>query len=167
MCQVWGGGYKKVVIFEPDDLNIKKVKRNIKENKGILIVHKGVWNKTMKLPFKSAGNEASKVVDQANWMEAQSDVKTISVVAMDDMQECQDATFIKMDLEGAEMQALQGAENIIKRNKPKLAVCIYHSDQDMLEIIRYIHKIVPEYSLYVRQYSNGIGETVLYAVYKR
>ena len=100
-------------------------------------------------------------------MEEQPGVKIVSVAAMDDMRECQDATFIKMDLEGAEMQALQGAENLIKRNKPKLAVCIYHSDQDMLEIIRYIHKIVPEYSLYVRQHSNGIGETVLYAVYKR
>ena len=57
-------------------------------------------------------------------------------------------------------------EKIIKRNKPKLAVCIYHSDQDMLEIIQYIHQLVPEYKLYVRQHSNMYYETVLYAVYE-
>ncbi len=83
---------------------------------------------------------------------------------MDDVPECQDATFIKMDLEGSEMMALKGAEKIIKRNKPKLAICIYHSDQDMLEIIKYIHQLVPEYRLYIRHHSTSYIDTVLYAV---
>ncbi len=62
------------------------------------------------------------------------------------------------------MMALKGAENIIRNNRPKLAVCIYHSDQDMVEIIKYIHQLVPEYRLYVRQHSDSYIETVLYAV---
>ena len=68
-----------------------------------------------------------------------------------------------MDIEGSELPALKGAVNIIKRNKPKLAICIYHSDSDMIDIAEWIHTVVPEYRLFVRQHSWEITETVLYA----
>jgi hypothetical protein len=74
-------------------------------------------------------------------------------------------TFIKADIEGAEMEMLKGAKETILKNKPKLAICIYHSDEDMLQIAEWIHNIVPEYKLYVRmhgKYPAGY-ETVLYA----
>lgn len=88
----------------------------------------------------------------------------ISVVSIDGCDECSEATFIKMDLEGAEQKALKGAEETIKRNKPKLAICIYHSDEDMIEIIDYLHNLVPEYKLYVRHHSTAAIETVVYAI---
>ena len=69
-----------------------------------------------------------------------------------------------MDIEGAEMEALKGAESIIKSQKPKLAICVYHKEQDMTEIPIFIKKLVPEYKLFMRHYSNDAGETVLYAV---
>ena len=69
-----------------------------------------------------------------------------------------------MDIEGAELPALQGAEHIIKKNKPKLAISIYHSDEDMLRLAEYIHELVPEYRLFIRAHRPGIAETVLYAV---
>ena len=72
-------------------------------------------------------------------------------------------TFIKMDIEGAELQALFGAEKTIKKYKPKLAICIYHRLEDILEIPAYIHSIVPEYKFYIRHYSFSTSETVLYA----
>ncbi|WP_442857226.1 FkbM family methyltransferase [Butyrivibrio sp. INlla18] len=73
-----------------------------------------------------------------------------------------DATFIKMDIEGAEKNAILGAAHIIKKNKPKLVICIYHSDGDMMNIQLVIHEMVPEYKLYVRHHSNSYPETVLY-----
>ena len=69
-----------------------------------------------------------------------------------------------MDIEGAELPALQGAKNTIQKNKPKLAISIYHSNEDMLRLAEYIHGIVPEYKLYVRAHTMGIAETILYAV---
>ena len=75
-----------------------------------------------------------------------------------------DATFIKMDIEGAELEALRGAQNIIKSNKPKLAICIYHSDQDMIDIIEYIHKLQPDYKIYLRHHSLYEAETVIYCI---
>ena len=73
-------------------------------------------------------------------------------------------SYIKMDIEGAEMEAIQGAENIIKRNKPKLAICLYHKPVDIIEIPLLIHKINPQYKIYIRHYSNCQTDTLLYAV---
>lgn len=69
-----------------------------------------------------------------------------------------------MDIEGAESSALKGSEEIIKRNHPKLAICLYHSNADMIDIPEYVHNLVPEYSLFVSTHTMGIAETVLYAV---
>ena len=68
-----------------------------------------------------------------------------------------------MDIEGSELSALKGAEDTIKKNKPKLAICIYHSNEDMLRIAEYVHEIVPEYKIFMRAHNMGIAENVLYA----
>ena len=73
-------------------------------------------------------------------------------------------TFIKMDVEGAELKSLMGACNTIRRDRPKLAISIYHKDKDMVRIPLYIRSLIPDYRLYVRHYSNNANETVLYAV---
>ncbi len=57
-----------------------------------------------------------------------------------------------------------GAHDTILRDKPKLAVSIYHKYEDMVQIPLYIKSLVPDYKLYVRHYSNNACETVLYAV---
>jgi hypothetical protein len=72
-------------------------------------------------------------------------------------------TYLKMDIEGGEFHALKGAEKTILRDKPKLAISIYHSHDDMIRIPEYIHDLLPEYKLYVRQHSI-FHETVLYAI---
>lgn len=76
---------------------------------------------------------------------------------------CPDATFIKMDIEGAEMDALYGAKETIIRNKPKLAICIYHKPEHLFEIPLLIHTWVPEYKLYIRHHSDRECESVVYA----
>ena len=73
-------------------------------------------------------------------------------------------TMIKMDIEGSELEALKGAKKTIQRDKPKLAICIYHKPEDMADIPLYIKELVPEYKLYIRHHSNFATETVLYAV---
>ena len=72
-------------------------------------------------------------------------------------------TYIKMDIEGAEMEALHGMEALIKRDKPKLAICVYHKTGDLWEIPLYIHSLVPEYKMILRHHSPDSSETVLYA----
>ena len=66
----------------------------------------------------------------------------------DDIQE--NVTFIKMDVEGAECEALRGAERQIRANKPKLAISLYHKTTDLLEIPKIIRSYIPEYKFYIR-----------------
>jgi len=90
----------------------------------------------------------------------------ISTVALDDLIE--EATFIKMDIEGGEIKALLGARNIISKCKPKLAIAIYHNINDLWEVPLLIHSFNPEYKLYVRKYQGAPGyflnEVVCYAI---
>lgn len=68
-----------------------------------------------------------------------------------------------MDIEGAELEALEGCRNIIAHDKPKLAICLYHKAEHLWEIPFYIHQLVPEYKFYIRHHSKDFCETVLYA----
>lgn len=72
-------------------------------------------------------------------------------------------TFIKMDIEGCEIEALNGAKEIIKEYNPKLAICIYHREMDFLDIPELIHSLVPEYKLFIRHQGMLYFDTVLFA----
>jgi hypothetical protein len=73
-------------------------------------------------------------------------------------------TFIKMDIEGAELGALLGAVEIIRQNKPRLAICAYHKLEDIYELPRAILAIRKDYRFALRQHAPGCWDTVLYAV---
>lgn len=73
-------------------------------------------------------------------------------------------SYIKMDIEGSEVAAIKGAKEVIQRNKPKLAICVYHKVSDLWEIPLLIHAIEPKYNLYMRKHSLCQNETVLYAI---
>ncbi len=72
--------------------------------------------------------------------------------------------FIKMDIEGYELKALHGAEETIRRFKPKLAVSIYHRPQEMYEIPAFLADLGVGYAFYLEHYTIHREETVLYAV---
>lgn len=85
-------------------------------------------------------------------------------VRLSDVLKNEKVSFIKMDIEGSEVKALQGAEKIIKAQKPTLAICVYHKPEHLWEIPLYIKKIVPEYKIYIRHHTPLEYETVCYAV---
>lgn len=154
-----GGSIKRVVAFEPEKNNLIRLKKYFGHNAKVRIVEKGLSDHEGIVYFRLDGS-GSQVIDKCYG----DDVINIPVTNIDAVDECKDATFIKMDIEGSEMNALYGAKNTILKNKPKLAICIYHSNDDMVRIAEYIHELVPEYKLYVRHHTGGIGETVLYAI---
>jgi FkbM family methyltransferase len=71
--------------------------------------------------------------------------------------------FIKMDIEGAEIPALIGASETIKKFKPKLAISAYHKIDDFVNISKLIKSLVPEYKVFIDHYSIHSEETVIYA----
>ena len=73
-------------------------------------------------------------------------------------------SFIKLDVEGAEMDALVGARGLIEKHRPKLAVSIYHKFEDLFEIPLYLMQAYPFYDFYIRHHQLSSWETTLYAV---
>ncbi len=82
---------------------------------------------------------------------------------LDNVLENKKVTLIKMDIEGAELDALKGAENIIKTQHPKLAVCLYHRIDDFWRIPVYIKSINANYKFGIMHHSHNELDTVLYA----
>jgi hypothetical protein len=72
-----------------------------------------------------------------------------------------------MDIEGAELNALEGAANTIKRFQPKLAICVYHKPEDIFVIPQLIKRLNPDYTLYLDNFTSGPYETVLFALPKK
>ncbi len=113
------------------------------------------WDEEAMLNFSQMGNACSDICENGSTV-----IRTMPI----DRVVREKVTFIKMDVEGAELKSLMGAHDTILRDRPKLAVSIYHKYEDMIQIPLYIKSLVPEYRLYVRHYSNNACETVLYAI---
>lgn len=151
---------KRVYAFEPDKRNYeicKKIAQDEFDDGVVRVFCKGTWSENTTLYFEASNDGASHISDQGK--------DSIEVIKIDDVVDpFERVTFIKMDVEGSELESLKGAEQTIRRDKPKLAICIYHKAEDMYQLPLYIKELVPEYRLYLRHHSNGDGETVLYAM---
>lgn len=159
--------YKKIYAFEANDDMNEIIQKKIDEYdmKNIEIVCKAVWKKegTLRFHFNGAG---SNIVSGSKEKEMEKDkdkILKVPAIDIDSVVKEDKVTFIKMDVEGSEINALKGAKNTIRKNKPKLAISIYHKPDDILSIPAYLMKLVPEYKFYIRQYNSNLWETVLYA----
>ena len=90
--------------------------------------------------------------------------KTIDIVALDEVLSEVPVTFIKLDIEGAELDTLKGGKELICKYHPKLAVCVYHKPEDIIAIPQYILSLQDDYKFYLRHYGLGNEETVLYCI---
>lgn len=151
--------YKKIVAFEPDEKNVKRLDAFINNKiENVVVIQKATGDKNGKVSFLNKGNMFSKTVD----VKDSSDELSVDIVRLDNYIDYH-PTLIKMDIEGSELDSLIGATQIIKTQKPKLAICIYHMPFDFYEIPKFLKSLVPEYKFKVRQHEPGFCETVLYA----
>ena len=156
---------KRIYAFEPDLENMQLVLQAVASRGWYVysitkLFNVALWFSDTVLDFfvDTANKGASRVVpDNSNTTVTAR--KLDSIIAPEDK-----VTFIKMDIEGSELEALKGSAEIIKRDKPKLAISIYHKPTDYVDIAEYICSLVPEYKLYMRQYTPLQWETVLYCV---
>lgn len=147
--------YEQIFVFEPNDKSIIQTKENLKNHRNIEFFNKGLWSSTTSLRFDSNSGSASKIDELA--------VDVIEVTSLDETIEKR-VDFIKLDIEGAEKEAIMGASQIIIKNKPKLAICVYHNQSDFIEIPQLVLKLNPNYEIYLRHYTQGVFETVMYFI---
>ncbi len=155
--------YERIIAFEPDKKNFTLLEKyvNMAGIKNIKLIKNGAWNKIGILSFTenllgSSGINGKKLHGK--------NVK-IKVDTIDNILKGEKVTFIKMDVEGAEYNALLGAKKVIQKYKPKLAISVYHKREDMYAIILLLKSFVKDYKFYLRHYSDTNADTVLYAIY--
>lgn len=146
----------EIFAFEPDTHNLMKLLQNSSvEVLGRLhVMPFGLFDKDEKLSFAANGTMGSALNKHGE--------DVVSVIALDQHKTFSDVSVIKMDIEGSELAALRGAERLIRKNHPRLAVCIYHRSRDIVDIYQFLQKF--EYRFYLRQHAFSAEETVLYAI---
>lgn len=149
-----------ILAVEPDSCNFFKLAdyvRNAKINSGFRGMGAIVGSSCGTVGFAETATASSHIAHQM----PQKRCVTIDSLAE---QFKRIPTYIKMDIEGAEIGALHGARGTITDHAPVLAVCLYHKRSDLWEIPQLIHSMNPRYNLFMRAYAEDCWERVLYAV---
>ena len=155
------GAFDRIYAFEADSTNYCKMNMRLDLAKliysnRIQCLNMAVTDYNGTISFEQLANESSKVVSQND-----ARIATVNCTKLDTI--IDNATYIKMDIEGSEMSAIKGAQNLIRDTKPKLAISIYHRPEDLWEIPLFIHALLPEYKLHIRHHAYVYYDTVLYA----
>ncbi len=147
--------YRQIYLFEPSPSNFERARVRLQGFENLSLIPMGVSDVRGTLAFDPSAGSASSVSAAGSM--------TIDVVSID---ECisQPVSFIKMDLEGWELQALKGARQHILEDHPKLAISVYHHASDFWRIPEYVLGLRGDYSVYLRHYSEGWSETVMYFI---
>lgn len=155
-----GDKFKSYYAFEPDDLNFKELEKlAVAYGSRLHAIQAGISNQSGYLNFEGDNGTSSKLTSQTL-----ENTKKIKVVKLDEyIDDDFHPSYIKMDIEGAETDALDGSKMIIKKYNPKLAISVYHHPRDLWELPLLIHKLNPDYRLYLRHYSREVADTVCYA----
>lgn len=153
-----------VYAFEPNPSQYAICKEILKEIPNTRLYPYGLYNRTASLNFEQHNKDHPARSDGDGKISERGNIK-IEAAALDDVLKNEQISFIKMDIEGAELAALHGCKQIIKAQKPKLAISVYHKPGDIFEIPDYILTLNSDYQLYLRHYrAFSAYETVLYAV---
>ncbi len=146
--------YNEIYYFEPQQSMFEYSQNVLALHPRIHYFNIGLSNKNGFLSFSPDGS-ASKVSETGH--------TTIQIDTLDRLIDTP-VTFIKMDIEGSEAEALEGAVQTITRYRPILAISIYHKPGDFWRIPKQILEICNDYTLYVRHYTESIYETVMFFV---
>ncbi len=155
--QKWTKGkYKRIYAFEPNVEMAQATMNYLRQNQveNVVFTPKATWGKEEVLSFFEDAS-ASRV--------GKGGETCVQAVDIDSVVGDEKVTFIKMDVEGSELQSLIGAQRTISMNKPRLAISVYHKPEDVIEIAEYILSLNPKYNFILRQYNSNFWETILYA----
>ena len=156
----WAKSYERIYVFEPSAEQQEKCRAHLADLPDVSIEPYGLWSASGKRSFEING-AGTNCAEETN---AHRGGTNIPVVSLDDHLGDRRATFIKMDIEGAEMAALRGAEHIIRTQHPKLAISVYHCRDDVWRVPMLLLEYYPDYRFYYRVYAFSGNDTVLYAI---
>lgn len=157
------GNNGHIYSFEFNPENLKIFHKNIALNPQIhnitLLEHPLYIDSQTKVYSQGKGGGAKLSLES---QEGQEYVMTASIDDLVEQGKIERVDFIKMDIEGSELPALKGAEKTLLKYNPKLAICLYHSESDYVEIPLYLKNLLPHYEFYCDHFSLGLYESVLF-----
>jgi len=149
------GMYRKIYFFEPDQRIIEKAKKRLHNEERIEFIQAGAGEKKDIAHYDAVGNGAGNISEIGAQM--------IQIAALDDYIDHEN-TYVKMDVEGYEMQVLKGMKKAIQQYKPMLAVSVYHKCGDMHKLVNTVLAWNPNYKVYMRHYTKNYADTVCYFI---
>lgn len=138
-----GNEYRKIIAFEPNEKNFKKLQAHCADMKNIDLWQLGSYSKNTILNFNNKAGRNSAICKNG--------IKT-QVAAADTILCGIAASYIKADVEGADLETLEGMKNTLKNFKPKLNFSAYHRFEDIFRLALYINSLNPEYKTYLRHH---------------
>ncbi|MBQ6231202.1 MAG: FkbM family methyltransferase [Eubacterium sp.] len=158
--KVTNNRFDKVIGFEPKKENIELALAGINDPR-VSFYPYGVGEKseTLYLYGNEGTDDFAFITD-----EKEENATEIEIVSLDEFIS-ERISYIKMDIEGMEISALKGAEKLIRKYHPKLAISVYHKIDDLVTIPKYIMSLNADYKLYLRHYWGSCGtDTILIAI---
>jgi FkbM family methyltransferase len=156
-----GASFGHIFAVEPDPMNCGRLREFAAglpdDRRGkMTVIQAAVGARRQRVRFDVTGTAGSSVRGDG----------TIEVdcAPLDELLRDQAPTYIKMDIEGAEPEALAGARALIRKHAPVLAVCLYHSQEHLWQIPLLMQSLSDQYRLFLRRYSDGCWEQVCYAI---
>lgn len=144
-------------LFEPDEDNFRALVRNVSRGPSkTMCLPLALADSYTVLKFSAGAGEGAAISDKGS--------VHVAAAALDDVLCGRNVDFIKLDVEGAEAQALNGARQLIHRSRPVLALSLYHHPQDLWALPELLASMCENYSFYIRQHYFNSFDSVLYAI---
>lgn len=156
-----GSEFRRVIALEPDTQNFDKLVKYV-TGLPVQLASKiqphalAASNRACRLRFSEGEGTSSAINGQGS--------TEVECIRLDDLLDGQRPTYIKMDIEGAELDAIEGCRRLLVDVCPMLAVCVYHAQDHLWKIPIAVHQIHPHYAFYLRSHMPECWETVCYAV---
>jgi FkbM family methyltransferase len=147
--------YEAIFVFEPASESMAIVRKKLSGLHQVHFVQKGLFDCQTRLRFDASAGSASRLSDAGG--------SEIEVTTLDEAVPGR-VSFLKLDVEGAECPALQGAKRHILEDHPKLAVCVYHQQSDFRRVPEIVLNLRDDYEVYLRHYTEGVLETVMFFI---
>lgn len=161
------GEFGAIYSFEYEAANYEKLCKNVKKfpkeiQNRIELFQCGIWDKKENgwCEYLGESDGTQLMTEDCKG----SNAEQCLLDKLDDELKNKKVTLLKLDIEGAEIQGLDGAKDIIINQKPKLAICLYHTPEHLWKIPLLIHEMRPDYKMIIRHHSvQNYTDTVLYA----
>ena len=137
------GKYNHITALEPNLKVYRKLCENCRQLNNTALINGAIWNKKTEMLFDNKAGRGAHTSEGNSMVECY----TIDEICADVT-----PTYIKMDVEGAEYEALLGGADTIKKYKPKLNIAAYHRCEDIFKLPLLIKSLNPDYKIYLRKH---------------